>query len=320
MAHDHRDHDHDHDHGHHHHHAPADHGRAFALAVALNVGFVVVEVVFGFFADSLALLADAGHNLGDVLGLLLAWGGAVLAGRAATTRRTYGLRRSSILAALANAVILLLAVGAIAAEAVQRLGGGATVAGGTVIAVALVGTVINTATALLFMSGRHHDLNIRGAFLHMAADAAVSVGVALSGALILLTGWQWLDPAVSLVIVLVIVVGAWGLLRESINLALDAVPAGIDAEAVMRYLAGLPSVVEVHDLHIWALSTTENALTAHLVRNVPACDDALLIRVERELHERFRIHHTTLQLETGSRDLPCRQGGGCGPGEVTPAA
>jgi cobalt-zinc-cadmium efflux system protein len=283
-----------------HDHAPANHDRAFAIGVALNLGFVAVEAIFGFLAHSLALVADAGHNLSDVLGLLLAWGAAVLARRRPTSRRTYGLRRSSILAAAVNATVLLVAIGAIAWEAIRRLDHPEPVAGRTVIGVAVVGIAVNATTALLFMKGRKGDLNIRGAFLHMAADAVVSLGVVLAGLAILATGWQWLDPAVSLGIGAVILVGTWGLLRDSVNLALDAVPEEVDAGDVRAYLAGLPGVVGVHDLHIWGMSTTETALTAHLVAAGDARgDDVLLERVSRELHDRFGIEHATLQVEHG---------------------
>lgn len=283
-----------------HTHAP-DFGRAFAWGVALNAAFVAAEAGFGLAADSLALLADAGHNAGDVLGLLLAWWADRLSRRLPTPRRTYGLRRSSVLAALANAALLLVAVGAIAWEAVRRLHQ-PPVAGGTVVAVAAIGVAVNAATALLFFAGRRHDLNVRGAFLHMAADAAVSAGVVAAGLVMRATGWAWLDPAVSLAIVAVITAGTWGLLRESLDLALDAVPAGIDPAAVRAYLAGLPGVAAVHDLHIWGMSTTATALTAHLVRPCGRLDDALLARARRELHDRFGIGHVTIQVEAGH---PC---------------
>jgi cobalt-zinc-cadmium efflux system protein len=313
-SHDHNGHGHGDEHSHSHahgglghSHAPADFGRAFAIGVALNVGFVVTEAVFGGLAHSLALLADAGHNLSDVFGLLLAWGATVLSRRGPSERHTYGLRSSSILAALFNAIILLIAIGGIAWEAIRRFSDPEPVAGGTVIVVAAIGIVINTATALLFMSGREHDLNIRGAFLHMAADAAVSLGVVLAGFAIRATGALWIDPAVSLLIVAVIAVGTWGLLRDSVNLALDAVPEGIDVNEVKEYLSGLPTVSEVHDLHIWGMSTTETALTAHLVRNDPSRDDDMLQTATRELHDRFGIEHVTLQLETGAYAPECSQ-------------
>ncbi len=289
-----------------HSHAPKDFGRAFAIGTALNLGYVVVQVAFGLFAHSLALLADAGHNLSDVLGLLLAWWASHLVKSKPTARRTYGLGRSSILAALTNAVFLLVAVGGITWEAVRRFTDPTPVAGGTVIWVAALGIAINLGTALMFMSGRKGDLNVRGAFLHMAADAAVSAGVVLAGIAILLTGWHWLDPVTSLVINAVIVWGTWGLLRDSVNLSLDAVPAGIDPAMVRGYLAGLPGVTAVHDLHIWPLSTTETALTVHLVKPDAELDDALLARTCEELRERFNIGHATLQLERGDAAHPCR--------------
>jgi len=291
---------------HEHEHRTAHDGRAFAVGIVLNLGFVVVEFIYGQLAHSLALVADAGHNLSDVLALLLAWGAMVLARRRPTPGRTYGMRRSSILAALVNAVVLLVAVGAIAWEAVRRFGAPSPVAEKTVIWVAAIGIVINAGTALLFLSGRKGDLNIRGAFLHMAADAGVSLGVVLAGVAILATGWWWLDPVVSLVIVGVILIGTWDLLRDAVNLALDAVPEGVDLPGVRQYLAGLPNVVDVHDLHIWGMSTTETALTAHLVMTEAGCDDAFLARIEGELHTLFGIEHATIQVETGNPAYPCR--------------
>ena len=288
-------HSHTHDHG--HSHAPADYNRAFAIGIALNVVYIAVEATYGILADSLALLADAGHNLSDVLGLLLAWGANYLAQRKPTGRHTYGWRKSTILAALTNAIILLVAMGGIAWEAVQRFSDPLPVAGKTIIIVAAIGVVINTATALLFLSGRKQDLNIRGAFLHMAADAGVSAGVVLAGVVILSTGWLWIDPAVSLIITAIILAGTWGLLRDSFNLALDAVPAGIDPEAVKSYLSDLPGVNGVHDLHIWAMSTSETALTAHLLKPDADDDDTLIEQASRELHERFGIEHVTIQWE-----------------------
>lgn len=278
---------------------PSRNNRAFASGVALNFGFVVVEVVAGLLADSLALLADAGHNLSDVLGLLLAWAAAFLAQRRPTSRRTYGLRKSSIMAALANAMMILVAIGAIAWEAVRRLSEPQAVAETTMMAVAAVGVVINTATALLFRSGRERDINIRGAFVHMAADAAISLGVAVAALLMMITGWLWLDPTMSLIIVGFIGAGTWGLLRDSLDLALDAVPAGIDRDAVEAYLAALPGVSNVHDVHIWAMSTTETALTVHLVRPGAGTDDRLLADASEVLHQRFGIAHATFQIENG---------------------
>ncbi len=299
---------HSHGHGHHGHnhgHGQANYSRAFAIGTALNVGFVIIEAVYGYFAHSLALFADAGHNLSDVLGLLLAWGASALARRPPTRRYTYGLRGSSILAALLNAILLLLAMGAIAWEAIRRFSDPSPVAGGIVIGVAMVGIAINTATALMFMSGRKGDLNIRGAFLHMAADAVVSAGVVLAGIAISVTGWLWFDPVVSLIIVAVVVVGTWQLLRDSVNLALDAVPEGISPQAVQTYLAERPGVAQVHDLHIWAMSTTETALTAHLVMPSGYPGDAFLAETCKELHDHFGIEHATLQVETGDRNYPC---------------
>jgi cobalt-zinc-cadmium efflux system protein len=293
----------------HHHHDPSDYNRAFAIGVALNVGFIIIETVFGLMADSLALLADAGHNLSDVLGLLLAWGASYMVKRRPTERHTYGWRKSSILAALMNAVVLMAAIGAISWEAIRRFNDPAPVGGQTIMIVAAIGVVINTATALLFISGRKHDLNIRGAFLHMAADAGVSAGVVVAGLVILASGWMWIDPLVSLVIAVIILIGTWGLMRDAFNLALDAVPKGIDPQAVGEYLAELPGIESVHDLHIWAMSTTETALTAHLVKPDPKDDDALIEKASRELHERFGIDHITLQWERWQELNHC--GGSC---------
>jgi cobalt-zinc-cadmium efflux system protein len=313
--HHHHDHDHDHDHGAHthgghthghhhgHSHAPADFGRAFAIGIALNGAYVIGEAAYGFFANSLALLADAGHNAGDVVSLGLAWLAAWLSKRAPSSRYTYGLRSSSILAALANAVLLALVTGAIAWEAVLRLMHPQPAAGMTMMVVAAVGIAINGATALMFASGRDRDLNVRSAFQHMASDALVALGVVVAGGAILFTHWLWLDPAISLVIGAVIVWGTWSLMREALALALAGVPPGVDQGGVADYLAGLPGVIEVHDLHIWGMSTTETALTAHLVRPGAALDDALLSEVCAELKRRFAIHHATLQVECG--EAPC---------------
>jgi len=286
-------------HGHGHNHGAGNHNRAFALGVALNTIYVGFEAATGLIVGSLALLADAGHNASDVLSLLLAWGAARLGKTAPTLRRTYGLRRTTILASLANAVLLLIVVGAIGWEAVGRLASPRSVPGGALIWVAGLGVLINAATALMFLKGRHRDLNIKGAFLHMAADAAVSLGVVIAGVLIKLTGQLWIDPALSLLIVLVIAAGTWGLLRDSFNLAVDAVPSGIDPRAVENYLASLPGVREVHDLHVWAMSTTEVALTAHLVKPDGKLDDALLEKAAAELRRRFGVHHAVLQFEQG---------------------
>lgn len=300
--HGHHGHDHSgrgHSHGHGHAHAPASFGVAFLVGITLNFGFVLLETVYGLIAGSIALVADAGHNLADVLGLVFAWWATSLARKAPSTRRTYGLKRSSILASLVNAVVLLVGVGGIAVEAARRLGAPAPVDGGIVMWVAAVGIVINGFTALLFMRGGKSDLNIRGAFLHLAADAVVSLGVVLAGLIIGATGWLWLDPMVSLVIAAIIIVGTWSLLRESLDLALDAVPTGIDPAAVEHFLLDLPGVVAVHDLHIWAMSTTETALTAHLVRPGRGLDDALLDQAADSLNQRFGIAHATFQVEAG---------------------
>ncbi|KAB8314332.1 cation transporter [Tolypothrix campylonemoides VB511288] len=294
-----------HNHSHGHNHGSSNYNRAFIISVTLNTGFVIIEAIYGILANSLALLADAGHNLSDVLGLLLAWGASILARRRPTPRRTYGLRRSSILAALLNAILLLVASGAIAWEAIRRFLEPSPVSGGIIIGVAAVGIVINTVSALMFMSGRESDLNIRGAFLHLVADAVVSLGAVLGGIAIIATGWLWFDPVVSLIIVAVIVVGTWQLFQESLNLATDAVPAGIEPLAVRTYLAELPGVAGVHDLHIWAMSTTETALTVHLVIPAGYPGDAFLMQVNRELHDHFGIEHTTLQIETGDPSYPC---------------
>ena len=306
---DHHDHGHDcqdsHGKGQAHVHAPANFGTAFAVGIALNSAFVVIEAGYGIASNSMALLADAGHNLSDVLGLLLAWGASVLVKRPPTKRYTYGLLGSSILAALFNAVFLLLAVGAIGWEAIQRFSVPEPVAGKTVMIVAAIGIAINGLTAWLFASGAKDDINIRGAFLHMAADAMVSAGVVLAGLVILYTGWLWLDPLVSLVIVAVIVWGTWSLLRDSLAMSLNAVPPGVDAAAVQGYLERLPGVSALHDLHIWSMSTTEIALTAHLVMPKGHPGDDFLIELGHELEHRFRIAHPTVQIET-SEIMTCK--------------
>jgi len=296
---------------HHHHRAPPDYNRAFALGVALNVGFVMVEAIFGVLSDSLALLTDAGHNLSDVLGLLLAWGAAALAKRRPSARRTYGYSRATILASLFSGLLLMGAVGAIGWEAVSRLMDPVQPAGRTIMVVAAVGVVINTATALLFLSGKDHDLNIRGAFLHMTADAAVSLGVVASGALILYLGYGWIDPLISLVIAAVILFSTWGLLRDSLNLAVDAVPRNVDPDAVRDYLSSLPGVQAIHDLHIWPMSTTDTALTAHMVMAAFPDDDQYLEGVAKVLNERFAINHPTIQLERQDSDYVCQQSVHC---------
>ena len=286
-----------HGHDHRHTHTPKSFGPIFAIATALNVALVAVQIFYGIVAHSVALLADAGHNFGDALGLVIAWGAHVLARLNPTARYTYGFRSASILAALLNGVILLVATGAIAWEAIGRFFEPSEVAGMTVMIVAAVGILINGLSAWLLMSGQKADLSIRGAFLHMVADAAVSLGVVIAGGLILLTGWNWLDPAVSIGISVVIVWGTWGLLREAIDHSLDAVPAKIDPTEVAKFLADLPGVSGVHDLHVWAMSTTETALTCHLVMPGGHPGDAFLQRVCDQLHHKFEIAHPTIQIE-----------------------
>ena len=307
MAAMHSPHHHLHDTHHEHAHAPADFGRAFFLGTVLNLGFVVIEAVYGLAANSMALLADAGHNLSDVLGLLIAWGAASLSKRAPTTFYSYGFRRTSILAALFNALFLLVAIGAIALEAVQRLSNPQPVEGGTVMAVAAIGILVNGLTAWLFASGRKGDINVRGAFLHMAADAAVSAGVMVSGYLVLRTGLSWLDPITSLVIVAVIFLGTWSLLRQSVAMSLDRVPEGIAPAEVEALLTGLPGVAAVHDLHIWPISTTEVALTCHLLMPEGCPSDAFLDDAVHRLRDQFKINHATIQVERGDGG-PCAQG------------
>ncbi|WP_297692986.1 cation diffusion facilitator family transporter [Phenylobacterium sp.] len=296
--------DHGHDGHHHHHHATADMGRAFAIGIALNTMIVLAELVAGLLSSSLALLADAGHNLSDVLALVLAWGASVLAKRAPAGRHTYGLRKATILASLANAVVLLVAIGAIASESVRRFAHPQPISSVIVMWTAGAGAVINTASALLFFRGRH-ELNARGAFLHMSGDAAVSFAVVVGAGLIAVTGFDRIDPALSLAIAVVIVVGTWSLLRDSFNLAMDAAPREIDVAAVRGWLEAQPGVEEVHDLHIWAMSTTETALTAHLIRPANEDGDAFLHAACEELARRFKIGHATLQVETDAA-MACR--------------
>jgi cobalt-zinc-cadmium efflux system protein len=288
------------DHGRHHDHAPANFDKAYIIGITLNTAFVILEAVYGIIGHSLALFADAGHNLSDVLALVLAWIASLLSKKRPTVKRTYGFRRSSILAALFNAVFLLVAIGAIAWQAISRFTDPTPVTGHTVILVAAVGIAINAATAFLFMSGRKSDINVRGAYLHMAADALVSVGVVIAGIIISFTNWLWLDPAASLVIVLVIFVSTWRLLIDSFNMALDVAPDSIDVATVKAYLASLPSVTEVHDLHIWAMSTTEVALTVHLVMKDLAKQDDVIKRASKELHDKYGIEHPTIQVENGT--------------------
>ena len=305
----HDDHAHHHDHGHGddhqgHHHAPKSFGAAFAIGTVLNLVLVIGQIVFGLAANSVALLADAAHNFGDVLALLLAWGAAWLGQQSPSAQRTYGWGRSSILAALINAVVLLVGAGAIAVEALHRLQDPGPVGGMIVIAVGLAGIVINGFTAYLFSRG-HDDLNIRAAFLHMMSDAAVSLGVVLAAGGILLTGWLWLDPLASLLIVAVIILGTWGTLRDAVNLAMDGVPTRIAPDDVHAYLRALPDVIEVHDLHIWGLSTTQIALTAHLVRGDTGNDQAMIQAAVRGLKQKFAIDHATLQVETAASAEIC---------------
>ena len=284
-------------HDHRHPHGNADFGRAFAIGIALNLGFVAVETVYGFLANSMSLLADAGHNLSDVLGLVVAWAGAVMAKRAPSPRFTYGLKKAPILAALANSLFLLIAVGAIGAEAIRRLFHPSVTEGGTIMVVAAVGIAINGITAMLFARGREHDINIRGAYLHMAADAAVSAAVVVAGLVILWTGQQWVDAVMSLIVAAVILWGSVDLLKESVWMSLAGVPSGIDVDEVSAGLAALDGVEAVHDLHVWPLSTTETALTAHLVTDRAGSPDELLAEARAMLHDRFHIEHSTIQVE-----------------------
>jgi len=289
-------HDHGTGRGHGHSHAPANHDAAFAVGIALNIGFVAVEAYYGWKINSLALLADAGHNLSDVIGLVLAWGGALAGRLRPDARHTYGWKRATILAAFVNALLLLVAMGSLVWEALHRLQSPVPMEGVTIMVVAGIGIVVNTVTALMFMRGRKKDLNIRGAFLHMAADALVSAGVVLAGGLALWFGWTWLDPVVSLIIAAVIVAGTWSLFRQSLHLLFDGVPDSVDLTEVRALLAGLPGVVMVHDLHVWAMGTTEIALTAQLVMPAGGADDAFLQHATEELHHRFEITHVTLQV------------------------
>lgn len=297
-----------HDHAHHHgchHSAPADFGQAFLIGIALNTGFILVEIIWGLKANSMALLADAGHNASDVLSLVLAWGASVLTKRSPSDRFTYGMRSSSIIVSLTNAVALLLVVGGIGWESLSRLANPEAAAGPVIMVVAAVGVVINGLTALLFMRGRKEDLNIRGAYLHMAADAAISLGVVVCGGIMLKTGWLWLDPLASLIISGVIILATWGLLRESLVLALQAVPKSIDPAKVKAYLKSLDGVREVHDLHIWAMSTTATASSLHLVMREGHPGDAFIKNVAQRLAHDFNIDHTTIQIEIGDTPGEC---------------
>jgi cobalt-zinc-cadmium efflux system protein len=288
---------HDHSHG----HAPTSFGAAFAIGTVLNVALVLAQFVFGYLSNSLALISDGGHNLSDVIGLLLASGASLAGQRLPTARRTYGYGRASILAALANAALLLVATGAIVVEAVRRFAESQPVEANMVMLVAGIGIVVNAATALMFIRGRAHDLNIASVFTHMVGDAALSLGVVVTAFLIGITGWFWLDPLMSIALAAAILLSSWRLMSEAMNMALDAVPPGVDPIAVHSYLAALPGVTEVHDLHIWAMSTTETALTVHLVRPEGKADDAFLIETAHNLGHHFRINHSTIQVEMGEQ-------------------
>jgi len=291
---------------HDHKHGMNNHNRAFAIGVILNVLFVFIEAGYGFIAGSLALIADAGHNLSDVLSLLLAWGASLLASKKPTKKRTYGFRRVTILTSLVSALFLLVTLGGIAWESVRRFFDPQPVKEIIIIVVAAIGVVINSITALLFISGKKHDLNLKGAYLHMAADAGVSLGVVIAGIAMMLTGRLWIDPAISILIVVIILIATWGLLRNSINLSIDAVPEGIDLCEIENYLIGLKSVSCTHDLHVWALSTTETALTVHLVTTRNSIDNTFLIKIQKHLHDHFGIGHTTIQIEQESSENNCR--------------
>lgn len=302
--------------GHDHSHAPDNFNRAFAIGIGLNLAFVAIEAFYGWRIDSLALLADAGHNLSDVIGLVLAWGGALAGRLRPDARHTYGWKRASILAAFVNALLLLVAMGSLAWEALHRLQSPQAVEGVTVMVVAGIGIVVNTATALLFMRGRQQDLNIRGAFLHMVADALVSAGVVVAGGLALWFGWSWLDPAVSLLIATVIVLGTWALFRQSLHLLFDGVPDSVDLRAVQAFLAALPGVSRVHDLHVWAMGTSDIALTAHLVMPQGQVDDSFLRQATEQLHDRFGIEHATIQVMRVPFSRPCSPSMPEGPGHL----
>lgn len=296
---------------HHHHHEKPDYNRAFAVGVVLNIIFVVIEVSYGVIANSLALITDAGHNLSDVMGLLMAWGASYLAGKQPSLRRTYGYSRATILASMFSGLLLLAAVVVIGWEAFQRFFEPAQPAGKTIMVVAAIGVVINSVTAWFFVSGKEHDLNIRGAYLHMAADALVSLGVVISGFVIWKFGLDWFDPLSSLIIAVVILWSTWGLLRDSLNLAIDGVPRGVDPDEVRGWLNSQPGVEGMHDLHIWPMSTTETALTVHLLMPSPPADDSFLHDLALQLQEQFKISHATFQVERGDDDVTCIQSNTC---------
>jgi len=290
---------------HNHNHEIVNYNRSFAIGVFLNIAFVGIEVIYGIFSNSLALLADAGHNLSDVVGLLLAWGANVLATKTSTEERTYGFRKATVIASLASAVLLLVALGVITWEAIGRFSNPKPIEGMTVIVVAAIGVVINTATALLFLKGQKNDLNIRGAFLHMTADAGVSLGVVVAGILFIAQGWLWIDPVMSLIIVAVILVATWGVLRDSLNYSIDAVPKSINIPAIKNYLTNLESVNGIHDLHIWPMSTTEIAMTVHIMVNKISLDNNFLSNIQQHLHDHFGIEHSTIQVETSMSENSC---------------
>lgn len=305
MSHDHKQ-SHNHSQKHSHNHSASTFTRAFVIGVTLNFAFVIIEATYGVLVDSVALIADAGHNLSDVVSLLLAWGAGILATKAATEKRTYGFRKATVLASLTSAVLLLAALGAIGWESAQRFVNPQPVAGATIIVVAGIGVVVNTVTALLFMRGQKHDLNIRGAFLHMAVDAGVSLGVVIAGIVILYTGWLWIDPAISLLIVAIVLIGTWALLRDSFNYAIDVAPENIDMAGIREYLLGFEHVTGIHDLHVWPLSTTETALTVHIVVEGPTLHNNFLSTLQQRLHDDFSIEHSTIQFESSTDGGPCR--------------
>lgn len=290
---------------HNHKHEVKNYNQAFAVGILLNVVYVLIEAGYGLSINSLALIADAGHNLSDVAGLLLAWGASILSHKAKTEKRTYGYRKATVLASLFSAILLLVAIGGITWEAINRIFEPQPIEGMTIIIVAGIGVVINTLTALLFIKDQKHDLNIRGAFLHMAADAGISLAVVLAGILIMYGGWLWVDPLISLFIAVVILLATWGLFRESINYSMDAVPQHIDNDGIKKYLESLTHVVAIHDLHIWPLSTTEIALTVHVVVDVNQIDNDFLSNVQHHLHDEFQIEHSTIQVETLKEKSNC---------------